>query len=142
MKIFNQEPKKVETTDTKMKIYGFVMLLLVTIFCVIVITMSSKHNQKELAKLEEVNEKNSALSAEATEKRDALFLKTLELKVELSNVQGQLIQQNKILDKFEASYSGSLKELKQLRNETNYIPTNVSIGMQSSYLSNYKYKPY
>lgn len=113
----------------------FRLVLLIGAFTYVIV-QQNEYNQKQ--EFEKVNK----LAERATKQRDEARLKAEQANMRLTQIEGRLVQQNLMLDKFYNSYAQSLNQLKQLQNEKNYIPDNAPIDEQSIFLSKYKYQPY
>lgn len=134
--------KEVTIDVKKYKIYWIVMLILFFIFSIVVVKTIQKANKAEIAKIEEANKKAEVREAIAKirgkEAEDAAVI----LGNKVSGLEKQLSDQNKILNKMELGYSKSMSELLNLKNEKDYIPTNVSTDEQFKFITNYKYTEY
>lgn len=117
----------------------FGLVLLIGAFTYVIVQQNEYNQKQEFERANKLAEQREAL---ATKQRDEAKLKAEQANMRLAQVEGKLAQQNVVLDKFYNSYSQSLNQLKQLQNEKNYIPDNVSIDEQSIFLSKYKYQPY
>ena len=120
-------------------IKGFGLVLLIGAFTYVIVQQNEYTQKQEFERVNKLAEQREAL---ATKQRDEARLKAEQASIRLAQVEGKLSQQNLMLDKLYNSYSQSLNQLKQLQNEKNYIPNNVSISEQSLFLSKYKYQPY
>ena len=135
--------KMINLTDkTKGILLGFLAILIVIVFAYSVSLVFQSANKKELRKLEEINSNAKTNAAIATAKANDLASKNDQLKREVIKIKSELGENNKILNKFQTSYSNSLNELNKYKNEKDFVPDNASINEQSDYLSKYKYKPY
>ena len=138
-----QTMKMINLTDkTKGILLGFLAILIVIVFAYSVSLVFQSANKKELRKLEEINSNAKTNAAIATAKANDLASKNDQLKLEVIKIKSELGENNKILNKFQTSYSNSLNELNKYKNEKDFVPDNASINEQSDYLSKYKYKPY
>ena len=138
-----QTMKMINLTDkTKGILLGFLAILIVIVFAYSVSLVFQSANKKELRKLEEINSNAKTNAAIATAKANDLASKNDQLKREVIKIKSELGENNKILNKFQTSYSNSLNELNKYKNEKDFVPDNASINEQSDYLSKYKYKPY
>lgn len=130
------------TNKAKGILLGFFAILIVIVFAYSVSLVFQSANKKELRKLEEINSNAQTNAAIATAKANDLASKNDQLKLEVIKIKSELGENNKILNKFQTSYSNSLNELNKYKNEKDFVPDNASINEQSDYLSKYKYKPY
>ena len=124
------------------KIYWVIMLILFLIFSVVVVRQINKSNEQEIAKIEEANRKAEVRELVATAKGEAAKKEAELLNNKVSGLETQLEAQNKILLRMDANYSKSMNELINLKNEKDYIPTNVSADEQLKFITNYKYSEY
>jgi hypothetical protein len=124
------------------KIYWIVMLVLFFIFSMVVVSSINKANEKELAKIEEANKKAELREMNSKIKADSASTESKLLNSKVSGLEKQLSDQNKILNRMDLNYSKSINELINLKNEKDYIPTNVSADEQFKFITNYKYTEY
>ena len=126
----------------RFKIYGAIMIVLFIIFIFVIIHNIKLANEIEISKIEETSqnaENREKLARIEMDKANNELAITSGRVIELSQ---QLKKQNEILSRIEFNYNKSLQELKKIKNEKDYIPTDISVNEQYDFISKYKYSEY
>ena len=126
----------------RFKIYGAIMIVLFIIFIFVIIHNIKLANKIEISKIEETSrnaEIREKLARIEMDKANNELAITSGRVIELSK---QLKKQNEILSRMEFNYNKSLQELKKIKNEKDYIPTDISVNEQYDFISKYKYSEY
>lgn len=119
----------------KAKFIGLIAILCIILFTYSIIGIVERANQREIEKLEEV----ITLS---DKREDASKTREVEMSINITNLIIESNKQNSLLNMFQQDYTNDKKELKQLKNEKNHIPLNVTIDDQYIFISGYKYQRY
>lgn len=135
----NNPGVEVKTTERKLKIFGLVMLILISIFCFAVVSIFNSKNQD---KQDEINSKAEKREAAAITQRDKYSAQNLILTNKVSNIEKDVKDSRARIINIQSNYQKSQIEIQKLKNEKNYIPNNATLSEQSTFLSGYKYKPY
>lgn len=131
--------------NTKLKefLWGFIGLILVGIFTyTVVVSQVDKVTERYSVELMKVNEEARLSRAAASVKVDSAAAKINLTYNQVRGLESQLKEYKILLINVQSSYNKGFLEFKNVQNEKNFIPTNVSIDEQSSFISNYQYQPY
>lgn len=121
--------------DIKPKLIGLLAILCVIIFAYSILNIVEQSNMQHIKSLEEMNKS-------ITENNDSTKIENSKLTMEVKEINERQKEQNEILSKFQKSYDQNLLEIKQIKNEKNFVPTNISSDDQYIYVSEYQYKEY
>lgn len=127
---------------TKEQIAAFFIIILVCLFVFFLKKTYDSNTLEMIQKLELVNKRAEEERMVATLERDSAKIKANILYSEVKKLKEQDKQHELQIKKLDNNYNNSLIILNKIKDEKNYIPTNVSTDEQSKFISNFKYKPY
>lgn len=138
-----QEVSKKTKDKVKEIAWGLIIVLVVCLFTYSAVKIFTERSQ--IAHEEALNKIN--IDAERREsmakmQRDLALEQNIKSYEKVSNLEKEVKEQKVILNKFQASYDKNSKELNKFKNEKSYIPDNVGLDEQSTYISDFIYKPY
>lgn len=137
--------KQIMTINPKVRefLWGLVMVILVSLFTYTVVKIfterSDKKYQESLLKITQEAERREA---KAIMQRDSAAMRDELNYQKVSNLEFEILNQRDSWNKFQKNYEKSLNELKQIKNEKEYIPTTATANEQFDFISNYKYESY
>lgn len=137
--------KQIMTINPKVRefLWGLVMVILVSLFTYTVVKIfterSDKKYQESLLKISQEAERREA---KAIMQRDSAAMRDELNYQKVSNLEFEILNQRDSWNKFQKNYEKSLNELKQIKNEKEYIPTTATANEQFDFISNYKYESY
>lgn len=126
---------------TKNILWGLLVILVIVGFAKSVLGIYKAYKEREIAELKHNNDLADLREQRAKKKSDSAIAVTIQLKGEINGLKGDVRSASGKIDNIQTSLDKDIFELKNLRNEKNYIPT-VSTDEQSQYLSKYKYSEY
>lgn len=126
---------------TKNILIGLFAVLVVVVFTKSAINIFQTGSDREIKKLEENNRLAEEREYKANKKRDSAIAISKELRSEVNSLKGDVKTATRKIDHIQTSLDKDILDIKNLKNEKNYIPT-VSTDEQSQYLSKYKYSEY
>lgn len=127
---------------SKEQIAAFFIIILVCLFVFFLKKTYDSNTLEMIQKLELVNKKAEEERMVAALERDSAKIKANILYSEVKKLKEQDKQHELQIKKLDNNYNNSLIILNKIKDEKNYIPTNVSTDEQSKFISNFKYKPY
>lgn len=127
---------------TKEQITAFFIVIVICLFVFFLKKTYDSNTLEMIQKLELVNKNAEKERKIATAERDSARIKATALDIEVKKLKEQDREHELKIKKLDNSYNNSLIILNKLKDEKNYIPTNVSTDEQSKFISNFKYKPY
>lgn len=131
------------TKEAKFWIYGGIGALCISLFTFFVVrNFAEKSDQRHKAEIQLMNIALQKRADMAQVQADSIQAKN-DLNYKLSTrLEKQFSQQTILLQSFSKDYQKSIIELNKTKNEKVYIPLDVPVSEQSSFLSNWKYEPY
>ena len=135
---------KINLTKEKLEAFfkGFLFVTIISLFGYFIINIVNSSNKKQIEEIKKARIQDSIVAAKATHERDNLVKINQQLLRESGKLQGEVTASKFILSRVEFGLGQTLKQLKDLENEKDFIPTDVSADEQYRYLSKVKYKPY
>ena len=135
---------KIYLTKEKLRAFfkGFLFVTMISLFGYFITNIVNSSNKIQIEEIKKARIQDSIVAAKASAERDYLTKVNQQLLRESGELKGEVEASKFILSKVEFGLSQTLKQLKDLENEKDFIPTNVSADEQYRYLSKVKYQPY
>lgn len=137
--------KQIMTINPKVRefLWGLVMVILVSLFTYTVVKIfTERSNKKYQESLLKISQEAERREAKAIMQRDSAAMRDELNYQKVSNLEFEILNQRDSWNKFQKNYEKSLNELKQIKNEKEYIPTTATANEQFDFISNYKYESY